>query len=84
MKSVKKILINHKAYELLCFEQQPEQRYDSKKNIPFFRGRYTKKHQRAMPIPNMTKANTDTIMVIKYELSSALSRFVVAEEKDHK
>ena len=53
------------------------------KNIPFLRGRYTKKYQRAMPIPNMTKANTDTIMVIKYELSSALSRFFVAKEKDH-
>ena len=53
------------------------------KNIPFFRGRYTKRYQRAMPIPSMTKAKTDTIMVIKYELSSALSRFVVAEEKDH-
>jgi len=45
---------------------------------PFFRGLYTKKYQRAMPVPNMTKANTETIMVIKYELSSALSRFVVA------
>lgn len=53
------------------------------KNIPFFRGRHTKKYQRAMPVPNMRKANTDTIMVIEYELSSVLSRFVVAEEKDH-
>ena len=31
-------------------------------------------------MPSMAKANTDMIMVIKRELSSGLSRYVVAKE----